>query len=41
LDIGEWYDLIAIALCVAAIWYEKKKEYAFSTIAMHVMRSCM
>ncbi len=37
LDMNEYYDLLAIGLCKAAITYDETKGFTFSSYAIHVM----
>lgn len=39
LDIDEYYDILAIALCEAVCKFDKAKGYAFSTFAFSCMRN--
>lgn len=39
LDINDWYDILAIALCKAAFYYDKGKGTPFSTFASICMSS--
>ena len=37
LDIDDWYDILALALCEAAFYYDESKGYLFSTFAFKCM----